>query len=640
MQGHHPHFHHPHLHYPHIDAQLHPHLHGLFHPHLHAGAHVGRVGVLAVAFGIGTAAAAGLPVSVANADTGDSSSSQGRGNSSTSQSVNVGARRGSSRSATQADAGQIDAPTTRRGAAGHATTAVAERGFSSDRPAAVQPAPELHLQLPSDAFAGPAPAPVADPVPVSQRSGTSPVGSAVAVDSAVTEVGGEGQAIAPVPQPQPMPVPSGAITSPPAASAALATTFSKVLDSLSDALSGNVPTVPADATLALMLGAARRDRIAALRGVATAAPVVAAATTTSTTTTTIEGEKFVLSPSGAGKVIADRTASSRYALAMLNNGTASTTVNLPASTAVVVRAKAQLNAGPPNLTLSIDGVPVTTVMVKSTGWQDYTFAGAIPAGTHQISIGYSNNYDTALGQRNLYIDKVTTVTGPIGDDFTGKAGSSPGSLWTTQTGSGWDTGIETYVSSNAVLDGQGHLAIKSTRNKNGTYSSGWVESKNKLSMGYGTTTARIKVPKGQGLWPAFWLKGADEDTTAWPASGEIDVMELPSTTTTMYSTLHGPISGTTATQQAQIVSNLPDLSTDYHNYWVRHLPNEITFGVDNITLGTLTPDSLPPGATWVYNRPMHVTLNMAVGGPWAGAPNNSTVFPATMLVDWVRFDPA
>lgn len=91
----------------------------------------------------------------------------------------------------------------------------------------------------------------------------------------------------------------------------------------------------------------------------------------------------------------------------------------------------------------------------------------------------------------------------------------------------------------------------------------------------------------------------------------------------MYSTLHGPITGTTSTQQAQIISNLPDLSTDYHNYWVRHLPDEITFGVDGVALGTLTPDSLPPGATWVYNRPMQVILNVAVGGSWAGAPDST-----------------
>jgi beta-glucanase (GH16 family) len=63
-----------------------------------------------------------------------------------------------------------------------------------------------------------------------------------------------------------------------------------------------------------------------------------------------------------------------------------------------------------------------------------------------------------------------------------------------------------------------------------------------------------------------------------------------------------------------------------------HLPDQITFGVDNVTLGILTPASLSPGSTWVYNRPMQVILNLAVGGPWAGAPNKSTRFPARMLI--------
>lgn len=196
------------------------------------------------------------------------------------------------------------------------------------------------------------------------------------------------------------------------------------------------------------------------------------------------------------------------------------------------------------------------------------------------------------------------------------------------------------MASNATLDGQGNLVLQATRNKNGTYNSGWVWSKNNMSFGYGTITARIKMPKGQGLWPAFWLMGADSDTVGWPQSGEIDIVELPSTTTAIYSALHGPITGNNGTQQAQIISQVPDVSTGYHNYWVRHLENEITFGYDDYTLGTLTPESLGPGETWVYNRPMYAILNLGVGGPWAGAPNSSTLFPAKMIVDSVRWDAA
>ena len=95
----------------------------------------------------------------------------------------------------------------------------------------------------------------------------------------------------------------------------------------------------------------------------------------------------------------------------------------------------------------------------------------------------------------------------------------------------------------------------------------------------------------------------------------------------------------TNTQQAQLTATMPDLSAGYHNYWVTHLPNQITFGVDNITLGTLTPASLAPGSQWVYNQPMYAILDLAVGGSWAGAPTSSTPSTAQMLVDSITWTP-
>ena len=404
---------------------------------------------------------------------------------------------------------------------------------------------------------------------------------------------------------------------------------SRFLTSLSDALTGN--TIPADATLAVMLESVRRGRAVTI----TAGSAVPAATTTTTATTVVEGEQMEVSPFGAARIVSDSGASGGSALAISGGATASATVTVPtATTGLVIRAKT--SAGAPTMTLAIDGVAVTTLMVTSTGWTDFTFAGVVPAGSHVIGV----NTSSATSINTLYVDKLSAITGSIVDDFTGKSGAAPSDpLWGVRSGTGLDAGIETYSTSNVFLDGQGHLVVQAVRSKSGKYSSGWVWSKNDVSYGYGTLTARIKMPKGQGIWPAFWLMGADSDTIGWPASGEIDVVELPSTTTTVYSTLHGPIAGTTATQQAQIVSTLPDLSTDYHNYWVRHLPNEITFGIDNQTLGTLTPSSLDPGEQWVYNRPMYVNLNVAVGGTWAGSPNSSTVFPAKMLVDSIRWDP-
>ena len=338
--------------------------------------------------------------------------------------------------------------------------------------------------------------------------------------------------------------------------------------------------------------------------------------------------------SGAGKVVADRSASGGYAVVLSGPGTASATVTLPASTQLMIRAKA--GSISPNMTVSIDGVPVTTLLVNSTSYTTYTFAGAIAAGTHVISISTT----TATSRNTLYLDNVTTATGSIVDNFTGTAGSAPNSaIWSVRSGTGFDAGIETYATGNAFLDGQGHLVLQASRAKNGSYTSGEVWTKNTVSFGYGTITARIKMPAGQGLWPSFFLTGANSDTVGWPQSGEIDVVELPSTTTTVYSTLHGPITGSTNTQQAQLTATMPDLSAGYHNYWVTHLPNQITFGVDNITLGTLTPASLAPGSQWVYNQPMYAILDLAVGGSWAGAPTSSTPSTAQMLVDSITWTP-
>ena len=239
--------------------------------------------------------------------------------------------------------------------------------------------------------------------------------------------------------------------------------------------------------------------------------------------------------------------------------------------------------------------------------------------------------------------QASATPGGVFVDFNGPAGSPPNpAYWSYVTGTGEDIGVENYVAAGAFLDGQSHLVIQAVDTGNG-YTSGNIETRNKLSLGYGTITARIKMPSGQGLWPAFWLVGADQDTAPWPQCGEIDIIELVSNATTYYTTLHGPISGNPntneGTQQAQFTGPITDLSTAYHNYWVSRIPDSITVGIDTKTLGTFTPQSLPPGGQWVYNRPMYAVLALAVGGRWAGPPDNSTPFPATMLVDWLRWDP-
>jgi len=120
--------------------------------------------------------------------------------------------------------------------------------------------------------------------------------------------------------------------------------------------------------------------------------------------------------------------------------------------------------------------------------------------------------------------QATASPGAVFEDFSGPAGSAPNpAYWSYITGTGVDDGVENYVTADAFLDGESHLAIQAVDTGNG-YTSGGIQTKSKLNLGYGTITARIKMPSGQGLWPAFWLVGDGQGTTPWP---EIDIIELP-----------------------------------------------------------------------------------------------------------------
>lgn len=236
------------------------------------------------------------------------------------------------------------------------------------------------------------------------------------------------------------------------------------------------------------------------------------------------------------------------------------------------------------------------------------------------------------------------ATSAVTDNFTGSAGSAPNSsLWSYHLGAGGTTGeLNAYTNwpRNASLDGNGNLVITAIEEPvtvpgYGTYdySSAWLTTEDKLEFTYGTVAARIKLPAEQGIVPAFWMLGSDVETVGWPLGGEIDIIEQTDTGQFAGSTIHGP--------GGYVVSTaVPSgTSTDFHEYWVRWEPNKITTGIDDLTLGIYTPDSLPPGTPWTFNdRSMYAILSLAVGSPF-GQPDETTDLPAQMVVDWVRYTP-
>ena len=237
------------------------------------------------------------------------------------------------------------------------------------------------------------------------------------------------------------------------------------------------------------------------------------------------------------------------------------------------------------------------------------------------------------------------------DEFNGANGSGVDpSKWSFDTGgSGWGNNeLEYYTSgtANAVQE-NGALVITATPVGASQYScwygpcqytSARLNTSGKFAQQYGRFEARIQMPEGQGVWPAFWLLGQNIGSVGWPACGEIDIMEnIGSTPDSNYGTTHGPGPGSyPGTGLSGAYNAGVALGNDFHVYDVQWSASSVSFSVDGNTYWTVTPSQLPAGATWVWNQPFFVLLNFAVGGNWPGSPNGSTSWPQQMKVDYVR----
>ena len=228
------------------------------------------------------------------------------------------------------------------------------------------------------------------------------------------------------------------------------------------------------------------------------------------------------------------------------------------------------------------------------------------------------------------------------DDFDGPAGSAPNpTYWDYDLGGGgWgnrEQQIYTRKTANVRLDGRGHLVIEAHRSGKG-YTSARLVTRHKVDITHGLIEARVKLPQGQGIHPAVWLLGSNIESVGYPACGEIDIMELVSSGTVYHNAIHGPMAANAETKWKQSADgDAPgDLARDYHVYQVLREPNVIKIAIDGNLVGSYSRATMPAGADWVFDAPMYLILNIAVGGEWPGPVNAATPFPATMLVDWIR----
>jgi beta-glucanase (GH16 family) len=225
------------------------------------------------------------------------------------------------------------------------------------------------------------------------------------------------------------------------------------------------------------------------------------------------------------------------------------------------------------------------------------------------------------------------------DEFDGP--TLDGSRWVPDQGGLWPNGeLQFYTArpENVRIE-DGHLILEARAEEyfGNDYTSARLKTLGKASFRYGRIEARMQVPAGQGLWPAFWLLGETFPTEGWPGCGEIDVVEIIGREPAR---AHGTVHGSSFHGAAGISAayTLPRgvFADAEHVFAVEWEPGEIRWYVDGTRYQTVTPRDLPRPEEWPFDRPFFLIVNLAVGGTWPGDPDATTPFPARLRVDWVR----
>lgn len=229
------------------------------------------------------------------------------------------------------------------------------------------------------------------------------------------------------------------------------------------------------------------------------------------------------------------------------------------------------------------------------------------------------------------------------DEFDGENGDSVNpEKWVIEVGNnnGWGNNELQYYTGNldnlSIQDGS--LVIKALKKEmeGFGYTSSRIKTKGKFSFKYGKVEMRAKLPYGQGIWPAFWMLGTDIDTTPWPDCGEIDIMEfIGRCPDAIYGTIHGPEYYGAMGIQGSIEHGV-DIRNDFHTYGVEWNSESIRWFFDDMLYHTILKENMPTTYTWAYDREFFILLNLAVGGLWPQNPDDTTQFPQSYVIDYVR----
>ena len=231
------------------------------------------------------------------------------------------------------------------------------------------------------------------------------------------------------------------------------------------------------------------------------------------------------------------------------------------------------------------------------------------------------------------------------DEFNGDAGELPDStMWAFDVGGdGFGNGqleYNTDAATNAAHDGIGNLVITAREEafEGNRFTSARLKTQGLFEQENGLFEARIRLPIGQGIWPAFWMLGADFDEVGWPQTGEIDIMEYrgqePSV---IHASLHGPgYSGASPITTTLRLEDDETFADDFHVFSVEWDPGRIAWSLDGEVFQIISTSDVAVRGPWVFDHEFFILLNLAVGGSFVGDPDETTEFPQRMEIDYVR----
>ena len=198
---------------------------------------------------------------------------------------------------------------------------------------------------------------------------------------------------------------------------------------------------------------------------------------------------------------------------------------------------------------------------------------------------------------------------------------------------GWgNSEKQSYTKKNHTIE-NGHLIIE-LRKEGIKYTSTRITTKGKKQFKYGYIETRAKLPRGKGVWPAFWMLGKNISKVGWPTSGEIDILEyVGKEPNTIFTSLHTNAShGNTINTKKTIINNVED---DFHTYAIDWRKEKIDFYIDNELVYTFQPKEKTT-ETWPFKQPFYFILNLAVGGNFGGPEIDDTIFPQQFVIDYIK----